>query len=87
MENEREQIEDIMRRYGYEEDEAYAHYHLKEAQERLEKIYDRGFLSATMILPHIYALRSLLASRVLRRDYPEGWGNVSDEEEDEDDDL
>jgi hypothetical protein len=83
MDERPEQIEDIMRRYGFEEDEAYAHYHLEEAKQRFEKLYGRGLVTSTMIFPHIFALRSFLAHKVLRRDHPEGWRNVPVAEDDE----
>jgi hypothetical protein len=93
----RERIEDLMRRYGYDEDEAEGAYYLREAWDRFTKMYQNeadyeavigealgtggGFPRtwAQMFLmsnvhPHFQALSSLLAKRVLGRDYPEGWG-------------
>jgi hypothetical protein len=88
----REQIEDLMRRYGYEEKEAETAYHLGEAQARIFEMYRAeaqaeaeagtgGFptLYAEMslrsdIIPHFEALGSVLAKRVLARQFPEGWG-------------
>lgn len=96
MEPDRERIEDLMRRYGYEEDEAEAAYYLREAWNRFTRMYQEeaafdaelgeilgvgGFPRtwAQMYLmsnvhPHFQALSSLLAKRVLGRDYPGGWG-------------
>ena len=72
MDEMRGRIEDIMRRYGFEE-EAYAHYPLEEAERHFQKLFGRGMAMSTIIFPHFLALRSFLALRVLRRDYPEGW--------------
>jgi hypothetical protein len=85
MDEMRERVEDIMRRYGFEEEEeAYAHYHLEEARRRFEKLYGCGVAMSPIIFPHFFALRAFLAHRVLGRDYPEGWRrvptNVDDEE-------
>jgi hypothetical protein len=85
----REIIEDLMRRYGYEE-EAEIAYHLREARTRLfellraeakaeagvggfRRFYEETFIQSS-VLPHFTALNSLLATRVLARQFPEGWG-------------
>jgi hypothetical protein len=83
MDEMRERVEDIMRRYGFAEEEAYAHYHLEEARRRFEKLYGRGVAMSTIIFPHSFALRAFLAHRVLGRDYPEGWRRVPTSVDDE----
>ena len=89
MEENRKQLEDLMRLYGFEEKEARAAYHLGIAEELFEELseetYDtRGVPRARGVEAwmhdemdfgeHFHALRNQLARRVLRRDYPEGWG-------------
>jgi len=92
VEPNRENIEDLMHLYGYEENEAEAAYYLMEARERFTKMYkDEAEKSAeeeaggwpklwaqmflmSNVNPHFQALSSLLAKRVLGRDYREGWG-------------
>jgi hypothetical protein len=96
LEPNREIIEDLMRRYGYEEKEAEIAYHLREARTRLfellraeakaeaeaeaeagvggfRRFYEETFIQSS-VLPHFTALSSLLATRVLARQFPEGWG-------------
>jgi hypothetical protein len=88
VEPNREEIEDWKRRYGYEEKEAEAAYHLREARNRILELYQAdveagagsyptiysqmSLQSATV--PHFDALFNLLARRVLARQFPEGWG-------------
>jgi hypothetical protein len=87
VESNREIIEDLMRRYGYEE-EAEIAYHLREARTRLfellraeaeagaggfRRFYEETFIQSS-VLPHFTALSNLLATRVLARQFPEGWG-------------
>jgi hypothetical protein len=94
VEPDRENIEDLMRRYGGEEKEAEAFYYLRKARDCFKEMYqDAGkekaagtgpmavlpkLWSQTFFLsnvhPHFEALSSLLAKRVLGRDYPESWG-------------
>ena len=97
MEPNRERIEDLMRRYGYEEDEAEIAYHLIEARKRLFALLRaeaeaeagaggwRQVYEETFIqsnvLPHFAALGGLLQKRVLARHYPEGWGSQPSREE------
>ena len=87
MEPNRENIEDLMRRYGYAEDEAEVFYHLVQAHdllaEMLEESIERssgpeglpGFMARMFRMsnvdPHFRALFALLDKRVLNRDYPE----------------
>jgi hypothetical protein len=90
VEPNREIIEYLMRRYGYEEEEAEIAYHLSEARTRLfellqaeaeaeagargfRRFYEETFIQSS-VLPHFTALSSLLARRVLARQFPEGWG-------------
>ena len=87
MEEGREHIEDLMRRYGYEEREAEVAYHLGRAQDLLAEMHEESFsLSETVALPglrasmyrmafvepHFRALFALLDRRVLERNYPRG---------------
>ena len=86
MEPNRESIEDLMRRCGYEEKEAEAAYHLREARNRIFELeradaeaggYGRTFTEMSLlslVIPHFDALHSVLERRVLARHYPEGWG-------------
>ena len=89
MEENRKQLEDLMRLYGLEEKEARAAYHLGIAEELFEEIseeaYERGGVPKARGVvgwmhdemdfgEHFHALRNQLARRVLQRDYPEGWG-------------
>jgi hypothetical protein len=98
VEPDREIIEDLMRRYRYEEEEAVIAYHLREARTRLfellraearaeaeaeaeaeagvrgfRRLYEETFIQSNVI-PHFSALSNLLATRVLARQFPEGWG-------------
>lgn len=82
-----------MRRFGFEEKEAEALYHLDKARDLFDEISvgdEKGF--AKLLFFEMDAgtlfrqLRRHLAMRVLRRNYPEGWGYVpptDDEEEDQ----
>jgi hypothetical protein len=87
VEPNREIIEDLMCRYGYEE-EAEIAYHIREARNRLfellraeaeagsgafRRFYEETFIQSS-VLPHFTALSNLLARRVLARQFPEGWG-------------
>jgi hypothetical protein len=100
VEPNRENIEDLKRRYGYEENEAEAAYYLRQAWDRFTKMYrdeaeeeadesggfprlwTQVFLQSN-VDPHFSALSSLLAKRVLGRDYPEGWGNAPDQDDED----
>ncbi len=102
MEESREQIEDFMRRYGYNEREAQAAYHLHRAwdlfEEMDEEAVDEGASHGSALQEEVYKfgmrvfrdmhfgthfaeLNRWLGMRVLRRDYPEGWGGGSQGEE------
>ena len=92
-----EEIEDLQRSYGFDEDEALAYWYLRhagtlllatrrtEAPERAEEgeestrlarmIHDRAQIESD-VLQHLSALRRELGDRVLRRNYPEGWGST-----------
>jgi hypothetical protein len=89
VEPNRERIEDLMRRYGYEEAEAA--YHIGQAWSRFTEMYQAEaqaeaesgtfprlrtqiFLQSH-VDPHFAALISLLARGVLGRTHPEGWGS------------
>jgi hypothetical protein len=89
VEENRQQLEDLMRLYGLKEKEARAAYHLGIAEELFEEISEeaseaRGFSRVRGVEAwmhdemdfgeHFQALRNQLARRVLQRDYPEGWG-------------
>jgi hypothetical protein len=92
VEPNREIVEDLMRRYGYEEEEAEIAHYLREARNRLlellraeaeaeaeaepgtfRRLYEETFIQSS-VLPHFTALSNLLATRVLARQFPEGWG-------------
>ena len=86
MEPNRENIEDMMRRYGYAEDEAEVFYHLVRAHDLLAEMLDEsierssgpdalpGFMARMFRMsnvdPHFRALFALLDKRVLGRHYP-----------------
>lgn len=82
MDPEREKIEDLMNRYGVEEPEARILYHLAEAEDLFDSLYEpepgrrasTAIFKGIYIQPHFYALRKQLGMRVLGKDYPEGWG-------------
>lgn len=95
MEPTREHIEDLMRRYGMEEDEARASYHLRQTAELFEKLYPdsesniarlvTGPLKEVNFRTHFRALNRILGMRVLDRDYPDGWGRISKPEQEDPD--
>jgi hypothetical protein len=95
----REEIEDLQRTHGFEEDEAVAFWHLQQAGKQINALWradlreemdryegrdDKEGQHATLlhgtaewhyrVLQHFAALRRELGARVLRRDYPDGWG-------------
>jgi DNA gyrase/topoisomerase IV subunit A len=93
----RQEIEDLQRTYGFDEDEALAYWHLRHARILLlamirtaaPELAEEGEQSARLagminsrsqiesdVLQHLSALRRELGDRVLRRNYPEGWGSV-----------
>jgi hypothetical protein len=89
VEENRQQLEDLMRLYGLEEKEARAAYHLGIAEELFEEISEEAYKTSGFprvrgieewmhdemdFGEHFHALRNQLARRVLQRDYPEGWG-------------
>ncbi len=86
-----EQLQDLMRRFGYEEKEAEAHYHLQKARDLFDEIFVRDEQSnfAALLLHEMDAgvvfkgLGRKLAMRVLRRKYPEGWGHVAPRDDEE----
>jgi hypothetical protein len=85
VEPDRENIEDLIRRYGYEEKEAEVAYHLGRAQDLLAEVHEESFASGSATLPrfgasmfrmafvepHFRALFALLDRRKFERDYPE----------------
>jgi septation ring formation regulator EzrA len=93
----RQEIEDLQRTYGFDEDEATAYWHLRHAgtlllamkrtgapeiaeevdeSTRLARmVYGRSQIESN-IVQHLSALRRELGDRVLRRNYPEGWGSA-----------
>ncbi len=89
VDEERGKIEELMRTRGFEEKEARAYYHLNEAERLFSEIEKSdGEPSSTVtysvwIFPHFLALRNQAARWVVRRDYPEGWGIVPSDEEEE----
>jgi hypothetical protein len=82
MEEDRERIEDLMRRYGFEEGEARAAYRLNLARDAFEGLYEdepgsraaNAIYELVFVTSHFKALNDYLARRVLERGYPEGWG-------------
>lgn len=96
MANNRDEIEDLMRRYGYQEKEAEAAYHLIRARDLLGEIsaekfaeermseYMSGLTQLIDLKPHFDALFSVLQRQVLTRAYPEGWGQYKSSEDNPD---
>jgi hypothetical protein len=92
MEENREAIEDLARRYGFDAKEARASYHLREAGKLFEELhaeyveelhaeYDSPWVAATLgFRVHFAALSQELGMRVLRRNYPDGWGRPQSQE-------
>jgi hypothetical protein len=97
----REELTDLRRRYGFEEAEALAFWHLRKAgalmndmraadinqdldrMEAQEQRSGRDGLAAlvvdvarwhAVVYQHFAALNRALGQRVLRRNFPEGWG-------------
>jgi hypothetical protein len=79
-----EEIEVLQRTYGFDKDEALAYWHLRHAGTLLlamrrtgapETIGGRAQIESN-VLQHLSALRRELGDRVLRRNYPEGWGSA-----------
>ncbi len=81
MEEEREEIQDIARSHGLTEAEARVFYHLVRATESYRELPEEPYHSWGEWTPHATALHKLLALRVVRRDYPEGWRTGRDVEE------
>lgn len=86
-----ERLQEEMEKYGFTEQEARVSLHLEKAEELLTELERErwpksiGHLiwSETHTREHFKALRRLLAVRVLRRDYPEGWGYEPAKESDD----
>lgn len=74
----------MMDKFGFTEEEARIAIHLDKAEELLDKLMedDPGHSLASIIWreththEHFSALHRQLGLRVLRRDYPKGWGYV-----------
>jgi hypothetical protein len=85
-----------MDEFGLTEQEARVSIHLEEAEKLLEELMREGASESgtdllaliiwreTHVAEHFRALHRELAMRVLRRNYPEGWGYVPPEDEDQD---
>jgi hypothetical protein len=80
----RQEIEVLQSTFGFDEDEALAYWHLRHAGTLLlamrrtrapETIGGRAQFESNVVQP-LAALRRELGDRVLRRNYPEGWGSV-----------
>jgi hypothetical protein len=92
----RQEIEDLRRTYGFDEDEALAYWHLRHAgtlllamrrtvaaklageeeSDRLARMVHSTAQIESNVLQPLSVLRRELGDRVLRRNYPEGWGNA-----------
>lgn len=82
-----EELQDLIERFGFEEKEAEAFYHLNKARDLFDELSvgdERRF--AKLLFFEMDAgtlfrqLRRHLAVRVLRRNYPEGWGYIPPED-------
>ena len=105
-----EEIEDLQRRFGFEESEALAFWHLRQVWELMNNMRHADVLEEldreegrgepqpeeqmvglindlsmwhSRVSQHLSALNRELGRRVLRRDYPEGWGRRTETEESE----
>jgi hypothetical protein len=93
----RQEIEDLQRTYGFDENEALAYWHLRHAgilllamrrtaapelaeegeeSVRQARMINRRAQIESNVLQHLSALCRELGDRVLRRNYPEGWGSA-----------
>lgn len=76
MSEPQEAIEDLMRRYGFEDTEARAYYHLQQAQEAFKEMvvsgtHTMGKSAFTMFFfPHFTTLRNEIIRRAWQRDHP-----------------
>lgn len=86
-----ERLQDLMKRYGFTEQEARIAVHLEEAENLLTALERErypgtklGYLvwTETHVREHFRALHRRLGLQVLRRDYPEGWGYVPPQDDD-----
>jgi hypothetical protein len=94
MSEPQEAIQDLMNRYGFEEKEALAAYHLRKARQIFEELYAPGDDPGVGLVRTIYnqmlwgshfrALTRMLGTRVLMRDYPDGWARPPASEEETD---
>lgn len=87
-----ERLRKRMEEFGYTEPEARVSIHLEEAEDLLTELeresnpgYSVGHFvwRETHVREHFRALHRQLGVRVLRRDYPEGWGYVPPREDEE----
>ena len=91
----RDELQARMEKFGFTEQDARVSIYLDEAEDLLTKLeredqreHSMGHLlwRETHVREHFRALARHLAIRVLRRDYPDGWGYKpfgDDEEEDD----
>ena len=76
-----EAIRDFAQRNGLTEAEVRVFDHLARATEAYGELPEEPYHSWTEWTPHMRALHMLLMARVVRRDYPEGWRTVEEEED------
>jgi len=85
------QLQELMRKFGYTEKEARISVLLDEAEDLFAELIqgdpgsDLGKIvwTETHVRERFNDLHRRLALRVLRRDYPEGWGHMPSEDEEE----
>ena len=79
----RQQIEALQQTHGFEEDEALAYWHIREAAKLMNEMRIEDLETApeeyaapwySTVHQHFIALYRALGERVLQRDYPDGWG-------------
>ena len=103
----KDEIADLQRTRGFEEDETTAYWHLQRAaklmfgmskteiiehvaheegeiNKELADIIHGAIIGESRVFQHFLALYRELGARVLRRDYPAGWGSAASEEDKED---
>jgi hypothetical protein len=78
----RQQIEALQQTHGFEEDEALAYWHIREAAKLMNEMRIEDLIMApeeytapwySTVHQHFIALYRALGERVLQRDYPDGW--------------
>lgn len=87
-----ERVRAEMEKFGFTEQEARAFIYLAEARDLFAELTEEADSTASLqnivwrdthTFEHFRALFRSLGMRVLQRKYPEGWGNTSNDEDEE----